>query len=179
MIITSEASTRCVSCVLCCVVLCVRDSTLHCCNHNRSLRLPSQTLEGFNTKLSASGLLYRHYGTEIICELYPSLKSDPSKLSMVYKRFYSLFMEAIDAVDNGIEPADSLRYRDYTSISCRVARLNKPWNCESEEPTEDQRFEKASAMCGEAFVESLKHLVEVEMSARDRVEEAVNARGVS
>mmetsp|Transcript_29240 Transcript_29240/g.55230 ORF Transcript_29240/g.55230 Transcript_29240/m.55230 type:complete len:336 (+) Transcript_29240:97-1104(+) len=131
---------------------------------------------GFDIKLSATGLVYRHYGKDVICELYPALKSEPAKLETVYSKFYKSFVQALDAIDNGVEIAKNPRYSDGTGLSARVGRLNKRWNDTSESPTEDERFEKASAICGEAFVESLSYIVECEMAAYDLVEKAVLAR---
>ena len=43
---------------------------------NHLLRIYSD----FDIKLSATGLVYRHYGKDVICELYPALKSEPAKV---------------------------------------------------------------------------------------------------
>ncbi|GMH50141.1 hypothetical protein TL16_g00702 [Triparma laevis f. inornata] len=131
---------------------------------------------GFGIKLSATGLVYRHYGKDVICELYPSLRSEPAKLDTVYSKFYNSFVQALDAIDNGVEIAENPRYSDGTGLSARVGRLNKRWNDKSESPTEDERFEKASTICGEAFVDSLSYIVESEMAAYDLVEQAVLSR---
>jgi uncharacterized UPF0160 family protein len=105
----------------------------------------------FKTKLSASGLVYKHYGREIISKLHPSLASAPEKLSWVYTKMYEDFMEGLDANDNGVEIADETRYKDGTTLPGRVHRLNAPWNAAAGGPSEDERFQTASAMCGEEF----------------------------
>ena len=62
------------------------------------------------TKLSASGLVYRHYGRGVISEYYPELvktcedQKSGSELEWVYNKMYNSFMEAIDAIDTGVEP---------------------------------------------------------------------------
>ena len=92
---------------------------------------------------------------------------------------YHTFMHAVDAVDNGVEVADSCRYRDATDLSSRVKRLNPRWNeGPSTSSDEDVRFEAASNMCGDDFASSLDYLVECELEARGHVESALLARPV-
>jgi len=91
------------------------------------------------TKLSAAGLVYLHYGKSVITQFYPFLSSDEDKLVTVYNKMYNSFMLPLDAIDNGVEVADEVRYRDGTGVSARVARLNKRWNDDGEGPTDDER----------------------------------------
>ena len=122
---------------------------------------PATATGAFKTKLSASGLIYKHYGREIICALHPSLAGSPDALEWVYVKMYKEFMEAIDGNDNGIEIAAAVNYKDATSLPQRVHRLNSPWNGKAGGPSETERFEKASALCGAEFSEMLAFLVEV------------------
>ena len=57
-------------------------------------------LLGFHTKLSSAGLIYKHYGKEIVSELMDLPVGDPD-VETVYLATYKNFMEAIDAIDNG------------------------------------------------------------------------------
>ena len=50
---------------------------------------PQDATGAFKTKLSASGLIYKHYGREILCALHPSLAASSDKLEWVYMRFYA------------------------------------------------------------------------------------------
>lgn len=52
----------------------------------------SETLGGgFSTKLSASGLVYKHWGRDVICALHPQLKrGTPDLLEWVYKKQYKV-----------------------------------------------------------------------------------------
>lgn len=125
------------------------------------------------TKLSASGLVYRHYGKEVIANLYPSLSE--KDLDLVYIKMYDTFMEAIDAVDTGVEQVPDgceLVYKDCTGLSRRVARFNPRWN-EDPQPNVDARFELASACCGDDFLQVLSQIVESDLPARAFVEQAV------
>ena len=56
-----------------------------------------------------------------------------------------------------------------------MSRLNAPWN-EQNGPSEDERFEEASEMCGIDFADALEHIVGDELPARERVEAALQAR---
>ena len=106
----------------------------------------------FKTKLSACGLVYKHYGKEILTALHPTL--DGPRLDAVYVKLYKDMIEALDGIDNGIEIADASRYREGTGLSCRVGRLNPRWNAPALEKgaaktREDDYFERASALTGQ------------------------------
>ena len=139
---------------------------------------PETATGAFKTKLSASGLIYKHYGREIICALHPSLASSPDALEWVYVKMYKEFMEAIDGNDNGIEIAEAVNYKDGTSLPFRVHRLNKPWNAPEGGPSENERFEQASALCGAEFSGMLSFLVEAwQLVERTPLEEAPQPSG--
>ena len=143
---------------------------------NPAVKGPESATGQFKTKLSASGLVYKHYGKELIATLHPSLAGDDETLSWVHTKMYKGFMEALDANDNGIQAADELRFKDGTCLPVRVARLNASWNEPEGGPSEDERFLKASALCGREFAEALQHVVSCELPARQVVVEALLAR---
>lgn len=129
----------------------------------------------FKTKLSATGLVYKHFGKEIIQALTPGIEG--ARLEAVYTKLYKEMIEGVDAIDNGVEIADEPRYREGTGLSTRVARHNARWNAPKEDAAaEDARFEKASAMCGQEFAEQLDVLTGSWLPARDEVEKALLAR---
>jgi len=136
------------------------------------------------TKLSASGLVYRHYGRQVIEHFYPNLSSQNSEF--VYERMYDSLMEALDAVDTGVEQLPSgigddieLVYSDHTTtLPARVSRLNPRWNEDVDDltgttPNPDQRFEKAMGICGDDFMSVLAKIVESDLPARSIVEKAL------
>jgi len=129
--------------------------------------------EGRCTKLSASGLVYRHYGKDVIKAFYPGLS--PEHLDFVYVKLYDTLLEALDAVDTGVEMAPELLYRDTTGLSSRVGRLNPRWN-EVDAPNPDERFMEASRICGEDFLSVLTKIVESDLPAQEFVEKAVLSR---
>ena len=130
------------------------------------------------TKLSASGLVYRHYGKEVIKAHYPNLSDD--HLSLVYLKLYNSLLEALDAIDTGVEMSTGEQvYSDTTGLSSRVGRLNPRWNeidAEGKTPDSDERFMVASNLCGEDFLSVLTKIVESDLPAREVVEKAVVQR---
>jgi ABC-type uncharacterized transport system ATPase subunit len=70
------------------------------------------------------------------------------------------------------ELAEAVRYKESSTLPHRVHRLNARWNAPKDGPTEDERFETASALCGAEFGEMLRYIVECELPAREIVETA-------
>jgi uncharacterized UPF0160 family protein len=139
------------------------------------------TAGGRCTKLSASGLVYRHYGKDVIHAFYPNLPQD--HLDRVYIKVYNSLLEALDAIDTGVEMAPEgveLVYKDSTGLSSRVSRLNPRWNevdsATGFTPNPDERFELASKICGDDFVAVMTKIVESDLPAREFVERAVMER---
>jgi uncharacterized UPF0160 family protein len=128
------------------------------------------------TKLSASGLVYLHYGKQVIQQFYPSLP--PHALDLAYVKLYDTLLEALDAIDTGVElvPVGTTPvYKDSTGLASRVGRLNPRWN-EEEEVDPDVRFSEAVQICGIDFVSCLTAIVESDLPARDFVERALLQR---
>jgi uncharacterized UPF0160 family protein len=133
------------------------------------------------TKLSASGLVYRHYGKEVIQQFYPDLSSE--YLDLAYVKLYDSLLEALDAIDTGVEmvPSEVVPlYKDSTGLANRVGRLNPRWNelddSTGEAPSADERFKKAVDICGADFVACLAAIVESDIPAREFVERALLQR---
>lgn len=51
-------------------------------------------------KLSSAGLIYCHFGHDIIKQLGPNLTD--SNVEDVFKRIYDTFIQEIDGIDNGV-----------------------------------------------------------------------------
>ena len=132
------------------------------------------------TKLSASGLVYRHYGKEVLQAHYPDLKDN--YLDLAYTKLYDSLLEALDAIDTGVEMVpDGVQplWKDSTGLSRRVARLNPRWNEEDENgnsPDPDERFAIAMETCGQDFMAVLTAIVESDIPARGHVEKALQER---
>lgn len=123
------------------------------------------------TKLSSAGLVYLHYGKEIIKNL---TQVDDDAVSVIYNRLYGAFIEAIDAIDNGIDlfPGRPL-YSVQTDLSSRVGYLNPSWNSEI---SADAQFEKAVALTGKEFMEKLVWYATTWLPARELVRKGVDSR---
>jgi len=132
------------------------------------------------TKLSASGLVYRHYGKDVIKTYYPTLSEE--HLDFVYVKIYNTLLEALDAIDTGVEmcsDGSELVYKDTTGLSSRVGRLNPRWNEVNENgeaPDPDQLFLNALELCGTDFLSVMTKIVESDLPAREVVEKAMLTR---
>lgn len=134
--------------------------------------------EGFVTKLSACGLVYKHYGLKDILPVLTKGTELPNEmLPIVYKKIYEGFVQEIDAIDNGIDiAAGELRYKINTNLSARVGQLNPLWNEDGGKPRRNALFREAMALTGNEFVESVRRLTTSWYPARSIVEAAVSAR---
>jgi len=139
--------------------------------------------QGRCTKLSASGLVYRHYGQQVLKQYYPMLSDD--LLKVAYVKIYDKLMQALDAIDTGVEMIPSgvePLYRDSTGLASRVGRLNPRWNeihdntTISADDLQDLQFAKAVDLCGLDFMSVMTSVVESDLPARKFVEEALLKR---
>ncbi|KAF5374485.1 hypothetical protein D9615_009046 [Tricholomella constricta] len=133
---------------------------------------------GFETKLSSAGLVYnlitkllpeRHFGREVVANTVQLPLDDP-KVETLWLKVYREFIEAIDAIDNGIPQYPSElkpKYRSRTDLSSRVAALNPAWNQPADAQTLDALFDKASLLTGEEFLGKLNYYASAWLPARD------------
>ncbi|OCK83646.1 metal-dependent protein hydrolase [Lepidopterella palustris CBS 459.81] len=151
------------------------------------------------TKLSSAGLIYMHFGKEIIA-LHTGLDITSSDVSILHEHLYTDLIEAFDANDNGISayPPSELaaagitkRFEDRGfSIASVVSRYNHAYPATPEptpEPTtekskdmlqaeEDARFHTASSFVGSQFLLSLHDAHRSWLPARALVLHAYNSR---
>ncbi|KAK9867644.1 hypothetical protein WJX84_000102 [Apatococcus fuscideae] len=133
---------------------------------------------GFNTKLSSAGLVYKHYGREIIARLIGKQQTDPD-VETIYLAVYRNFVEAVDAVDNGINQWDTTeppKYLSKTSLSSRVGALNPVWNEPQSSEILDSKFREAMTLTGSEFNDCVHYLHKSWLPARDIVKSAVEQR---
>ena len=64
-------------------------------------------LEGYNTKLSSAGLVYQHFGRQVLREVLAT-EVPPSEefVEICFHKLYRGFVEHLDAIDNGISVSD-------------------------------------------------------------------------
>ena len=69
---------------------------------SRSALSATRLKTGFSTKLSSAGLVYKHFGRDIVAAQLGQPAESPD-VETVYLAVYKHFMEAIDGIDNGGE----------------------------------------------------------------------------
>ncbi|KAL3286021.1 hypothetical protein HHI36_000534 [Cryptolaemus montrouzieri] len=131
-------------------------------------------------KLSSAGLVYAHYGLEILSEICKSkeINLDTSSLTCLYSYIYDIFVEELDAIDNGVSmyPEGSPLYRINTNLSARVSRLNPKWNEPEKYSNIDELFYKAMNVVGTEFEECVLEAATVWWPAREIVRKSVTKR---
>jgi uncharacterized UPF0160 family protein len=138
-------------------------------------------LSGYNTKLSSAGLIYKHFGKEIIkhvCQIQSEKSTIDDKLvDILYHRLYQGFIEHIDAIDNGIPVSDTPpKYHISTTLSNRVGDLNPAWNQPQSNEIYSEQFKTAMELTCSEFLSRLNSLYTIWWPARSIVENCLNSR---
>jgi len=155
----------------------VYDPSKHRYDHHQREFTGTFSSETPEIKLSSAGLVYKHFGKEIIKDI---LNTDDEQTNLLYKKVYGAFIKELDAIDNGVDviPAGSdLKpvYSIGTGLSARVGHLNPHWYDENP-PSQDEQFKKAMALTGSEFVESVEYFGKSWLKARDVVKASIDAR---
>eukprot|EP00043_Microstomoeca_roanoka_P011622 m.109747 g.109747 ORF g.109747 m.109747 type:complete len:336 (+) comp15249_c3_seq2:316-1323(+) len=144
-------------------------------HHQREFTHTMNSLDAtkrWTTRLSSAGLIYFHFGRQIIKHV---CQTDDKATEVLFDQMYDNFIEEIDAVDNGVSPYEGQpKYRIASTIGNRVGLLNPPWT--EENPDYDAQFEKAMKLVGSEFLDALNHYHKVWMPARVHVEKALAGR---
>lgn len=175
IVVRSRDSNIWDQCDLLCDVGAVYDPTRHRYDHHQSTFQGTLEECGHTTRLSSSGLIYKHFGREIL----RNLGAADQYVDLLYGKVYEGFMEHIDAIDNGIEVADGpLRYKISSTLSNRVSRLNPSWQLSPEETraAENVGFTEAMRMTGQEFVSVVRGYIDSWIPARAIVEQAMSER---
>ena len=134
----------------------VYDPVTHRYDHHQ--REFTGVFDGFSTKLSSAGLVYKHFGKEIL----RTLLADEENLTdaffdIVYTKLYKDFMEHIDAIDNGVSVADgTIKYHISSTLSSRVNSLNPSWNEPQTPEILNERFKSAMELTSSEFIDNAK-----------------------
>ncbi|KAL7895690.1 metal-dependent protein hydrolase [Trichoderma sp. TUCIM 5745] len=156
------------------------------------------TFPGKNTKLSSAGLVYMHFGRDLIAqsirqsEASAAAADSSSDVELLYNKIYENFIEAVDAHDNGISRYDrdalqaaGIEQRFSTggfTLGAMVGRLNPAWNdpkpadADAAQQAEDQLFLTASRRIGEEFERTLDFMTAAWLPARTIVQQAFDQR---
>ncbi|WCJ32446.1 Metal-dependent protein hydrolase [Euphorbia peplus] len=134
---------------------------------------------GFTTKLSTAGLVYKHYGPEIIAKQL-QLNQDHPDVHRLFLAVYQNFVEAVDAIDNGTsqyETDQPPRFLNNTTLSHRVHRLNLDWFVsDRSSERENEAFRRAMELAGNEFLESVIFHAKSWLPARAIVRECLASR---
>ena len=121
--------------------------------------------------LSSAGLIYMHYGRDILKQLFPRLDG-PTELEFLYQYVYENYIRVVDAVDNGVESHYNedgsepiCRWIDPTSMSARITRIY--------EIAGDEGFSTAYKMAGQDFMEWIQNVVITYLPARRELAKAM------
>ncbi|XP_072163114.1 MYG1 exonuclease-like isoform X1 [Diadema setosum] len=156
----------------------VYDASRHRYDHHQ--RTFKETMNSINpkkpwtTKLSSAGLVYLHFGEEVI-RLTLDLQPDDPNLPIIYDKVYENFMEEVDAIDNGVDQTEEKpKYLITTNLSARVSHLNPNWNDETQDF--ETGFKQAVEMTGKEFLDRVNFYGKVWLPARSVVEAALKDR---
>jgi len=163
-----------------------------CHRYDHHQRGFEETMDGYKTKLSSSGLIYKHFGKRVMMQIFNQRKAqcnanssgtelvpmmDESVIDKLFIKVYEDFMEHIDGIDNGIPHADAtLNYKIESHMSSRIGRLNPSWNMESSNEEMERRFSLALQLASTEFFDYLISLAESWWPGRLIVETAFEKR---
>lgn len=133
------------------------------------------------TKLSSAGLVYKHHGEEVVRRVLEGagVSVGDGDLRRVYLKVYDTFVEALDAIDNGIAQFDTKeppRWSSGTDLGARVGGMNSAWNEETSDEIQDANFAKAVAMAGAEFDGAILDVAKSWLPARSIIARAMGAR---
>lgn len=113
----------------------------------------------YQTKLSSAGLVYKHFGKDIIKHVLKWDDSNPN-VELLYDKIYKEFIESLDANDNGVNnyPKDiSPKFTDKNiTLPAIVSKLNPSWNESCTDADFDRQFLKSSELMGTVFLNLLE-----------------------
>lgn len=131
----------------------------------------------FVYRLSSAGLIYAHFGKEIIGYILKDLDLTDDQLKLLYLRVYEDFVEELDGIDNGIPQYSEGKaaFRINTHVSARIAMLNPKWNSPDDVDVQEL-FYKAMEMVGKEFEDSLLYAAKVWLPGRQLVKKSIEKR---
>lgn len=145
---------------------------------------------GYNTKLSSAGLVYLHFGKDIISAV--TGLPDGADRDLLFEKIYADFIEAFDANDNGVNvfsPKDLDKagiQKQFEDRGFSIASVVNRYNYgpsdgaasteQEKQAREDQRFLKASQFVGEQFTIEVTDRAQSWLPARHNVKTAYDDR---
>lgn len=148
-------------------------------HHQRSFQETFSSLvpnKPWTTRLSSAGLVYVHFGRNVIAHLL-NIESNDDLIDAVYDKVYENFIQEIDGIDNGIGICEGeQKYRITTHLSARIGNLNPSWNEPSNDALILQRFERAMQLAGEEFQDKVFYYAHSWWPAKQIVQNAIKSR---
>lgn len=146
--------------------------------------------EKYLTKMSSAGLIYKHYGREILKNILEKVveekkgkiehipEIDEEVIKILYSKLYENFILYVDSIDNGVEQYQnnkiSSEYNINSDLASRISRLNPLWCQKNEDP--DDQFKIAMNEADKELVDQVKGLFFGWYIARPIVLKAFNSR---
>eukprot|EP00397_Hematodinium_sp_SG-2012_P039159 GEMP01042715.1.p1 GENE.GEMP01042715.1~~GEMP01042715.1.p1 ORF type:complete len:337 (+),score=85.50 GEMP01042715.1:71-1081(+) len=130
------------------------------------------TYPGRTIRLSSAGLIYLHFGKQVIEAISGEKVSDA-----VVTKVYDNFILEVDAIDNGVEAAKEMKYRIHTGLSSRVRRLNPSWMENNTPAMENERFKEGLIVCAQELLDQINGVVKIWLPARQTVADAYGEGG--
>uniref|UniRef100_A0A2L2YB76 UPF0160 protein MYG1, mitochondrial n=1 Tax=Parasteatoda tepidariorum TaxID=114398 RepID=A0A2L2YB76_PARTP len=126
-------------------------------------------------KLSSAGLVYYHFGHQIISRIL-NLAADSEEVKIIFNKLYENLIQEVDAIDNGIDACKTtdVVYKVHTHLSARIKHLNPPWNEKNQDET--KCFKKACELAEQEFLDRVNFYGKVWLPARDIVKQAIKNR---
>lgn len=134
------------------------------------------------TILSSAGLVYRHFGREAVGNILAAAGvavGEEEDLRALYYEVYDRFVEAVDAIDNGIrqfQVSGPPRYYFGSGLSARVGEMNTEWNEPSDDEAQAVNFAKAMAIVGVEFDACVEKTARTWLPLQIKVAQAMAAR---
>lgn len=159
----------------------VYESTRHRYDHHQRGFDGTMAELGHGTKLSSFGLVYRHFGRELVQRLAAAVGTPDAELDgdAIYRRVYKAFVEHIDGIDNGVETFQGgvRNYEVTTTLSDRVGSLNPSWNEPASPAEANARFAAAVALAGGEVAAHVEACIRSWWPARAIVKAALDGAG--
>lgn len=133
----------------------------------------------YQTKLSSAGLIYKHFGKDIIRTV---VDLEESEVELLYQKIYKEFIEALDANDNGInnyprEVEASKKFNDKNiTLPAIVSSLNPSWVTDPNDADFDRAFQSSSELMGKVFLNLVENYGKSWIPAKRLVQEAFDKR---
>lgn len=79
-------------------------------------------------KLSSAGLVYYHFGHQIISKIL-NIPEDSEETKILFDKIYENFIQEIDAIDNGIDPCETseIKYSNSSFYNCDLMQQRNKW----------------------------------------------------